>query len=127
MTNEDAVARWKESAMDDWAVAESLFRDEKYSYCLFFCHLALEKLLKAIIIKNADQTPPITHNIVNLLNEAGLSYVKLTKNELDEISTFNVEARYDVYKRTLYKKATKEFTAMYLEKIKEFILWLGKQ
>ncbi|HCM82622.1 MAG: hypothetical protein UW22_C0055G0008 [Candidatus Gottesmanbacteria bacterium GW2011_GWB1_44_11c] len=40
-------------------------------------------------------------------------YKNFTKNEFDEISTFNVEARYDVYKRTLYKKATKEFTTMY--------------
>jgi len=127
MTQDDAVLRWKESAREDWVVAESLFRDKKYSHCLFFCHLALEKFLKALIIKRTDATPPITHNIVQLTHEAGISYTKLTKNELDEISSFNIEARYDVYKRMLYKKANEEFTGRYFHKVKEFILWLEKQ
>ncbi|MGH7601969.1 MAG: HEPN domain-containing protein, partial [bacterium] len=41
------VRSWLESAEKDWDVARNLFKLKHYAYCLFFCHLTLEKLLKA--------------------------------------------------------------------------------
>jgi hypothetical protein len=38
-----------------------------------------------------------------------------TQNYLAEITTFNIEARYDILKERLYKKATKDYTKKYLE------------
>ena len=39
------VAYWVDSADHDLEVAESLFKNEKYDWCLFIAHLVLEKML----------------------------------------------------------------------------------
>ncbi|MBU1327058.1 HEPN domain-containing protein [Patescibacteria group bacterium] len=43
---------------------------------------------------------------------------------LNEMTTFNVEARYDIFKQKLYKKATKEYTERFLALTKEILAWL---
>lgn len=46
---------------------------------------------------------------------------------LDEISTFNLNARYDNYKQDFYKLCTKEFSKLWVERIKKIRTWLIKQ
>ncbi|RIK76145.1 hypothetical protein DCC62_11930 [candidate division KSB1 bacterium] len=41
---------WQRSSREDFKVAKSLFDNKHYAYCLFFCHLAVEKALKRIFI-----------------------------------------------------------------------------
>jgi HEPN domain-containing protein len=41
------VRYWLDSAAHDLDVAESLFQNAKYDWCLFLAHLVLEKILKA--------------------------------------------------------------------------------
>jgi len=36
------------------------------------------------------------------------------KDSLDEMTTFNIKARYPDYKNRFYKKASKEFTEYYI-------------
>lgn len=43
---------------------------------------------------------------------------------LDEVTTFNVKARYPDYKNRFYKKVTSEFAQVYINRIKEFKQWL---
>ena len=50
-----------------------------------------------------------------------LSLEKLLKRE---ITTFNIEARYDIHKERLYKKATGDFTRQYLSRSEELFLWI---
>ena len=42
------------------------------------------------------------------------------KDLLDEVTTFNIKARYPDYKGRFYKKATKRFAEGYVSKIKGF-------
>ena len=49
------------------------------------------------------------------------------KDFLDEVTTFNIKARYPDYKNRFYRKATKGFTESYVTKIKEFRQWLIKE
>jgi hypothetical protein len=83
-------------------------------------------MLKAIIVKSTKTAPPLIHDLVRLAERAGLPLSELQKNELAEITTFNVEARYDDYKLSFRKKAKKQFSLKYLEKTKEILQWLSK-
>ena len=38
---------WKVSAEEDFAAAESLLEKGHFRHCLFFAHLAVEKMLKS--------------------------------------------------------------------------------
>lgn len=44
--------------------------------------------------------------------------------QLKEITTFNIEARYDDYKHSFYKKATLKYTTMWVKYCEELHLWL---
>lgn len=53
MENEDALIKyWGESADYDFEAAGDLCKTGKYSHALFFGHLAVEKILKALFVKN---------------------------------------------------------------------------
>ena len=76
-----------------------------YSYALFFGHLAIEKLLKALhAVKQKDHAPPI-HNLLRLAKLTGISVPEDKVDALIEISAFNIEARYPDFKRTFRKNA----------------------
>lgn len=110
---------WVKSAEEELEIAVSMFKDKKYSHTLFFCHLALEKVLKALYIKKNDTFPLITHNLTKLAKNCGLNLPEEEISYLDEITTFNIEARYDVHKLRLHKKATLEFTKKYVDVTKK--------
>ncbi|HCS78702.1 TPA: DNA-binding protein [Patescibacteria group bacterium] len=97
-----------------------------YDWSLFFWHLALEKILKGLITKH-EKIPPPVHRLDKL---ALLAEIKLTSEQVDqlkEISSFNLEARYDDYKHKFYKKATKEFALRWIKICGGFYLWLLKK
>ena len=48
MEKKDKVKYWLKTADQDWKVANHLFEKKDYSYALFFGHLTIEKILKAI-------------------------------------------------------------------------------
>jgi len=52
MTRDEKVKYWIESAKNNWVVAGHLFEKRDYPYALFFGHLTVEKLLKALFQKS---------------------------------------------------------------------------
>jgi HEPN domain-containing protein len=128
MENEQKIIEyWSTASKQDFETAEILFENKKYYNALFFCHLSVEKYLKAIIVKKTHGAPPLVHDLVRLAEKAGIILSAKQKNELAEISTFNIKARYDDYKLSFYKKANKRFTSKYVTKTRKILKWLGKQ
>lgn len=41
---------WLESAAHDLEVAETLFKNQKYDWCLFISHLVIEKVLMSMTL-----------------------------------------------------------------------------
>lgn len=117
---------WHEEAEYAWDVAESLFGSGKYPEALFFGHLALEKLLKAIIVVGTKEHAPRIHNLVKLSNVAELSIGKEDKELLRRFSDFHIAGRYDEEKRAFRKKCTKRFTEENILLMKKMYLWLKK-
>ncbi|MBI5465020.1 HEPN domain-containing protein [Candidatus Gottesmanbacteria bacterium] len=127
MTEKEAINYWLKSSNEDLITAESLYETKRYLPCLFFCHLFLEKILKALFIAQKNSAPPYSHDLLKLSQEIGLKLEKDTAEDLREISRFNIAARYDDYKFSMYKKATKKFTTLYYQKAKEIYLWLQEK
>ncbi len=94
MTKEDRVKYWLESAKDDWKVAEHLLEKGDYSYSLFFGHLTVEKILKAIYVDKLNENPPYTHRLVYLAEKVSLGLTEKQLELLETITDFNMEARY---------------------------------
>jgi len=110
-----------EQALD---VARHLFEKGDYSYALFFGHLAVEKVLKAIHVRKVDQQAPRLHNLLRLALEAGIEVTNEQKQVLIRITAFNLESRYPDYNREFRKKCTPQFTRQELVQIEEIFKWL---
>ena len=123
---QEVVKYWRTASKEDFDSAEILFQNKKYHHALFFCHLSIEKMLKAIIVKSTKTAPPLVHDLIRLAEKAKLPLSEAQKNELVEITTFNIGARYDDYKLSFRKKAKKQFSFKYLKKTREMMQWLSK-
>lgn len=126
MKTREMINYWIKSAEEDLKSAESLFSSKRYHHCLFFCHLFIEKSVKALIVKTTGKPAPYGHKLSKLANLTNVDFSDEQLDFLDEITAFNIEARYNDYKFQFYKKATKKYTLVYLKKSKEFYSWLKK-
>ena len=125
-SEQEVVKYWLSASKEDFDSAEILFQNKKYHHALFFCHLSIEKMLKAIIVKSAKTAPPLSHDLIRLAEKAQLPLGDSQKDELAEITTFNIGARYDDYKLSFRKKAKRQFSLKYLQKTSEMLQWLSK-
>jgi HEPN domain-containing protein len=66
------VEYWTAGSAEDLAAAESLLEKGHLRHGLFFAHLALEKMLKAHVVRATREVPPRIHNLVRLAQLAGL-------------------------------------------------------
>ena len=118
------IEYWDTEAKESLQVAKHLFEKKDYSYALFFGHLAIEKLLKSIYVRNIDDNVPRTHNLPRIAKAANLVIPEDILVDLLRITAFNLETRYPDYKKQFRNKCTKQFTAQELDKIHEIYTWL---
>ncbi|WP_418314662.1 HEPN domain-containing protein [Salicibibacter kimchii] len=97
----------------------NLYKSKDFHWCLFMGHLVIEKLLKAVYVSKFFSYPPRIHNLLRLAEKSNLQISEEQANELDMLTTFNINARYPDYKQSIYRKSTEAFTAKHIEKIKE--------
>ncbi len=113
-----------ESSDADFKIAKKLFEDKEFGYCLFFCHLALEKILKAIVVIRTDAPAEYTHALFRLAEVAGIELAPEQLEDLKTITKFNIAGRYEDAKWEFRKSATYEYTEKYLQITNDLILWL---
>ena len=83
------------SARKELEVARGLFKHKHYAHALFLCHLVLDKILKALVLKRTKELAPQIHDLRRLAEKAGLIFTEEQGKELDIISTFSIRARYE--------------------------------
>jgi HEPN domain-containing protein len=115
---------WFTEAKEALEVADHLIEKKDYSYALFFGHLAVEKLLKALYVIRCEEHAPPIHNLFRLASAAGLKPDKMKVDALIRITAFNIEDRYPDMKRAFRQKCTAEFTSREMQLIKEVFQWL---
>lgn len=121
----DKIVRYLiDTSDEDFQTMLSLFDSKSYGWSLFLGHISIEKLLKAYYARKYKKHAPFTHNLYRL---AELNEFELTdelSDMLDKITSFNLNARYDDYKREFYSSCTVEFTEDWVEKIKTIRTWI---
>lgn len=118
------IRYWQQSATRNFATARDLYRTQHYDACLFFCHLTIEKYLKALVVEKVKCAAPYTHDLIVLARVAGIPLSPTQEQLLRTITTFNISGRYDDEKFQFYKKATPSYTKQYLQRTERFYLWL---
>ena len=124
MEQKQIVDYWQDEADESLAVMGHLFEKKDYSYALFFGHLAVEKIIKALFVQNVSREVPRSHNLLRLAKAAQIEISEEQQRDLIRITAFNLEARYPDYKRNFRKKCTLEFSEVEVKTIKEVFSWL---
>lgn len=127
MKKENLIKYWIDASDVDFRAMNNLFLSGDYGWSLFLGHLVIEKLLKALMVKNGIESIPRIHDLNKLAKTAELKLDEGKSDLLDVITTFNIEARYPDYKKEFYKKCTSVFTQNYKDKISGLREWLLEQ
>jgi len=95
-----------------------MFAAGTYVPCLFWAHLTIEKLAKALWVQdNIGDTPPFTPNIARLLADTHLVLTPAQVTFVQQLNTFQLEGRYESYTANLRQHATKVFTQTVLQDV----------
>lgn len=128
LTKQEHIEHWVYTAEKDWGAAKNLVKSKNYVQALFLSHLYLEKLCKALWVKNNKENhPPRVHNLVHILKEAK---VKCTDEQLDFaliVNNFQMEGRYPDYTQRIYKLYKEKNTKDIVKQVKVFGKWLQEQ
>ena len=109
------------SSERDYETFLHFYKSKHYMWALFVGHLCLEKLVKACYVKKHNKIPPFIHDLLRLAELAELNLDDIQKNQLDEITKFNINARYEDYKNRFYKLCTKKYASIWIKVIEK--LW----
>ena len=67
---------WINGADEDIVTADLLIREKRTLHGLFFCHLVIEKVIKAHVVQKIGDVAPRTHNLI-YLSEKLLQWLKM--------------------------------------------------
>jgi HEPN domain-containing protein len=118
------IKYWLESAAYDLDTGRSLLESKRFPYALFFAHLALEKILKAIVVKSTKEHAPFTHSLTFLASKSKMDIPESIVDKLAEYTEFHIETRYPDEKKDFYKKCTEEFAYQKFGEMEEIYRWL---
>ena len=108
MTTDEKVEYWIGLSDYDLETAEGMMQIEKYLYVVFMCHQAIEKIFKAVYMKQKEETPPYVHKLTYIANEGGF-YEYFSEEQIDfidQLEPLNIKTRYPDYKKELAKRLT---------------------
>jgi len=124
MDIEKQVEYWTSGSAEDFAAAESLLEKGHLRHCLFFAHLALEKMLKALVTRQTGEVPPRIHSLIRLTALARLRLDSKQEEFLREFGAYQIEGRYpDAQELALSPEIVCEELAM----AREMLVWLKTQ
>lgn len=118
------ISHWIITSNDDFNTMNKLFESKSYNWALFIGHISVEKLLKALYVKLYQKHAPPIHNLYRLAELCKIEMTDEYSDWLDRITTFNINARYDDYKREFYNQCTHDYTKLWIERIEELRKWI---
>ena len=121
---EKIVSHWQATSNDDFQTMNELYKSKSYNWALFLGHISVEKLLKALFVKLFKKHAPTIHNLYRLAELCEIELKDQYADWLDTITSFNINARYDDYKREFYNLCTPEYTRLWIDRIKELRRWI---
>lgn len=96
------VRNWVAASSYDVQTANAMYKAGRYLYVVFMYHLAIEKMLKALLVhKYPEDIPPKIHNLIILAQKVEIVPPENLKDFLQRIDNVSVVTRYPEDLRTL--------------------------
>jgi HEPN domain-containing protein len=121
---EKQISYWKKGADSDIETAEVLIESNKTVEGLFFCHLAIEKILKAHFVKQNQALAPKSHKLQYLSEKAAIDLSEELKDFFGVLMQFQIEGRYPEFFPPVLSK---QDALSLLSKTKTNLEWLTQK
>ena len=95
------IEYWIDGAEDDIKTARLLIRERRILHGLFFCHLVIEKAIKAHVVKASGEVAPHSHNLIYLSEKTKLEFDSETEIFLGILMKYQLQGRYPDYNPVL--------------------------
>ncbi len=121
---EKQIEYWTNGAKDDLDSAMILIERKRLLHGLFFCHLVIEKVIKAHIVKQTQEVAPRSHNLIFLSEKANLEFNEDDELLLGILMKYQLQGRYPDYNPIIPDQYR---VNDYLERTKKLLTWLKKK
>lgn len=103
-----------------------MYEKRDYVFCLFCVHLSIEKLSKALWVKENKNNnyPPRIHDVKYLLADTSFTPDSIQSLFIDSIQRYRIESRYPDYKKLIYSYTTLAYTDELLKNAENLKQWL---
>ena len=118
------VKYWVDLSKYDIDTAKAMLESGRYLYVLFTCQQSVEKMIKALIVKNTKSFPPKIHDLVKLLKIALIDIETEQKQFLAKLNYYYLETRYPRELSEISKQIKKETPADFYNNTKKILKWL---
>lgn len=103
--------------------AGDMYNSGRMVYCIFMCHLSLEKASKGLLVKRTGEYPSRSHSLMFM----GLQMEEDAHNFMSMLNRMSVPTRYPDDLRKLFKEYTKDRTQEILDKTKKVQVWIKRR
>jgi HEPN domain-containing protein len=121
---DDVARQWAERAQYDLDTADAMCKAERYLYVLFCCQQAMEKALKAVIVRRTGELPPRIHNLLRLAEVAKIESDNERMRFLGELSGYYIQSRYPEEIRAAGSTIGRELAQQVLGKTEQMTEWV---
>ncbi|PKN74375.1 MAG: DNA-binding protein [Deltaproteobacteria bacterium HGW-Deltaproteobacteria-10] len=116
---------WIDSANYDLQTASAMFATGRHLYVVFMCHLAIEKMFKALLSqKYPSEAPPKIHNLITLSQRVGITPPENLKDFFQRMDNVNIATRYPEDIKTITKEFDKVTSKKILTDTRKLLKWL---
>lgn len=127
MEKENRHEEWYFQSDYDLETAFDMFKSGRYVYCIFMCHLSLEKVLKGLLVKSKGEFPSKSHSLIYFVEKIELKMDDAYYEFLYTLNKISVPTRYPENLRKLVAEYSKERTGNILNRTKEIQSWIKQQ
>src|SRR6185312_5927215 len=105
LSKDDHISYWVSTAQHDWERALFMYEKKDFVFCLFCVHLCLEKLSKALWVKENPNNnyPPRIHDIKHLLADTSFLPNKEQSFFIDAIQKYQIEGQIPRLQKTYFQ------------------------
>ncbi len=86
-----------------------------------FCHLVIEKIIKAHVVKQTKDLAPCSHNLIYLSERAKLNFSEENEIFLGILMKYQLQCRYPDYHPVIPDKAK---VIQYMNETNSLLIWL---
>jgi HEPN domain-containing protein len=107
--------------------ADSLFRENRYFYAVFMCHLSIEKALKGLYLERMKKEPPRVHSLMYFVDGLHLELPPDLDAFLTRLNSLSIPTRYPDELRRMTKEYGRTRTDAIIGRSRKALEWLKSQ